>query len=78
MGTPKYEIGQEVKAKVNDNEWTGVVLSIGCVDENVYEYSVSNAPKAYEGSLWPLLAWEDELSPIETAPLVLEEPEATT
>ncbi len=80
MPTPKYEIGQRVHAKVGEFEWDGKIVAIGKMYGQYgisCDYTITNAPRGF-GGLIPLIANEEELSPIETAHLVLEEPEATT
>ena len=63
MSEPLFDVGDVVYvAHHRLPHWEGTVLSRNCVDEDDWEYRVSNAPQLFGGSSIKALAWEKEMS----------------
>jgi hypothetical protein len=64
----KYPIGSKVCCEVHSfgrtYKWDGIVYKVRQVDEDAFEYWVTNHPLLY-GNRYPLLAWEYEVSSLE-------------
>jgi hypothetical protein len=58
----KFKLGEYVKVNhYSGIEWTGMVYQRNDTGDGI-EYWITNAPRAYDGCSFPLLAWEDELT----------------
>jgi hypothetical protein len=66
---PKFEIGDCVHCFREENifasgfDFIGRVVKRAQVDDT-WEYEVTNAPKLFPGSMYPLLLWESEMTPV--------------
>lgn len=68
--TAKFKVGDKVRCKREENDafygfdFEGEVEWVNCVDDDEYEYRVSNAPTL--GFVHhPLLIWEEEMEAAE-------------
>jgi len=69
MAEPKFKVGDTVHCKRDTNgqtpdfDFIGEVLSSKQVEENLFEYEVSNAPELFPGLGINCLIWEHEMEP---------------
>lgn len=66
MSDPKFSVGQMVHCfreeteHLNGFDFTGKVVSCALAGD-MWEYSVTNAPAIFPGSVFSMLIWESEM-----------------